>query len=66
MATGPEGDGESLSFQVAIKTMFGERVSMTVTSTDSITSLKQKITRKLNVPEDGFTLLHNARLVCIM
>ena len=64
MATGPEVDSESPSFQVAVKTMFGERVNMTVSNTDSISSLKQKITRKLNVPEDGFTLLHNTRLVC--
>jgi len=63
MATAPEDDSESPLFQVAVKTMFGERVSMTIANTDSISSVKQKITRKLNVPEDGFTLLHNTRLV---
>ena len=61
MASGPGDEDEVSSFQVVVKTMFGEYFDLAVTDTDTVKLVKQKITNKLNIPEEGFTLLYNTR-----
>ena len=63
MATGPGDEDGPFSFRVVVKTMFGEHFELAVSNSDTIKSVKQKITNKLNIPEEGFTLLHNTRFV---
>lgn len=45
--------------------MFGEYFNLTVTNADTIKAIKQKITNKLNIPEEGFTLLYNTRCAIV-
>ena len=61
MASGPGCEDGPPPFKVVVKTMFGEHFDLTVSSTDTIKAVKQKITSKLNIPEEGFTLLYNTR-----
>lgn len=61
MASGPGEEDGPYSFQVVVKTMFGERFNLTVSNADTIKAVKQKITNKLVIPEEGFTLLYNTR-----
>ena len=63
MASAPGDEGGTSSFRVVVKTMFGEYFNLTVTNADTVKDVKQKITSKLNIPEEGFTLLNNARLL---
>ena len=63
MATGPGDEDRPSSFTVVVKTMFGKHFELAVSNSDTIKSVKQKITNKLNIPEEGFTLLHNTRFV---
>ena len=63
MASGPGDEDEVSSFQVVVKTMFGEYFDLAVTNTDTVKVVKQKITNKLNIPEEGFTLLYNTRFI---
>lgn len=65
MASGPGDEGEMPSFQVVVKTMFGEYFNLTVTNADTVKAIKQKITNKLNIPEEGFTLLYNTRCAIV-
>ena len=64
MASGPGYEDGSPPFTVVVKTMFGEHFNLTVSKSDTIKAVKQKITSKLNIPEEGFTLLYNTRYVC--
>jgi len=61
MAGVPGDEDETSSFQVVVKTMFGEHFDLTVTKADTIKIVKQKITNKLNIPEESFSLLYNTR-----
>ena len=65
MASGAGDEDEGSSFQIVVKTMFGEFFNLTVTNADTIKAVKQKITTKLNIPEEGFTLLYNTRCVLV-
>ena len=61
MASGPGYEDVPPPFNVVVKTMFGEHFELTVSNSDSIKAVKQKITSKLNISEEGFTLLYNTR-----